>query len=97
MEIIHLVQFQVSSLKYEVDSRKKTSKDLEARIAQAEKRHWETVSQSETTKKDLEKKQVEKFSECQDLRKTVDHLERKVYFFSLINNYFLLHYLGSTQ
>ena len=72
----HLLQ--VSSLKHEVDSRKKTSKDLETRIAHVEKRHRDTIVASEGTKKDLEKKHVEKVIESESMRKTVETLERKV-------------------
>jgi len=68
---------QVSSLKHEVDSRSKM-KDLEARIAHLEKKYWDTVSQEEGMKKDLEKRQVEKAVENETLKQSVTTLERQI-------------------
>jgi len=69
---------QVSSLKHEVDSRSKKMKDLEARIAHLEKKYWDTVSQEEGMKKDLEKRQVEKTVENETLKQSVTTLERQI-------------------
>jgi len=69
---------QVSSLKHEVDSRSKKMKDLEARIAYLEKKYWDTVSQEEGMKKDLEKRQIEKAVENETLKKNVTTLERQI-------------------
>ena len=69
---------QVSSLKYEVDTRKKTAKDLEAKLVGMERRHWEAAGRAEDTKKDLERKHVDKVVENESLKKTVENLERKV-------------------
>merc|ERR1712179_616791 len=52
-------------------------KDLEARIVQLEKKHWETVSQGESMKKDLERLQHEKAMENDSLKKHLEALERK--------------------
>jgi len=68
---------QVSSLKYEVDTRKKTTKDLESKLVALERRHWEAAGRAEDTKKDLERKHVDKVVENESLKKTVENLERK--------------------
>ena len=69
---------QVSSLKYEVDTRKKTTKDLESKLVALERRHWEAAGRAEDTKKELERKHVDKVVENESLKKTVENLERKV-------------------
>ena len=47
-------------MKYEVDTRKKTTKDLESKLVALERRHWEAAGRAEDTKKDLERKHVDK-------------------------------------
>ena len=69
---------QVSSLKYEVDTRKKTAQDLEAKLVALERRHYEAAGRAEDTKKELERKHVDKVIEIESLKKTVENLERKV-------------------
>ena len=68
----------MSSLKYEVDTRKKTTKDLESKLVALERRHWEAAGRAEDTKKELERKHVDKVVENESLKKTVENLERKV-------------------
>ena len=68
----------MSSLKYEVDTRKKTTKDLEAKLVALERRGWEAAGRAEETKKDLERKHLDKVVENESLKKTVENLERKV-------------------
>ena len=47
-------------MKYEVDTRKKTTKDLESKLVALERRHWEAAGRAEDTKKELERKHVDK-------------------------------------
>ena len=47
-------------MKYEVDTRKKTTKDLEAKLVALERRGWEAAGRAEETKKDLERKHLDK-------------------------------------
>ena len=47
-------------MKYEVDTRKKTTKDLESKLVALERRHWEAAGRAEDTKKDLERMHVDK-------------------------------------
>ena len=68
----------MSSLKYEVDTRKKTAQDLEAKLVALERRHYEAAGRAEDTKKDLERKHLDKVVENESLKKTVENLERKV-------------------
>ena len=65
-------------MKYEVDTRKKTAKDLEVKLVALERRHWESAGRAEDTKKELERKHVDKVVENESLKKTVENLERKV-------------------
>ena len=76
----------MSSLKYEVDSRKKTARDLEEKLGKLERRHWDAMSKGEDSRKDLEQKNKDKTVENEGLKKKVDSLERKVgkvHFFTL--------------
>ena len=50
----------MSSLKYEVDSRKKTARDLEEKLGKLERRHWDAMSKGEDSRKDLEQKNKDK-------------------------------------
>lgn len=68
----------MSSLKYEVDGRKKTAKDLEEKLGKLERRHWDAMSKGEDNRKDLEQKQKDRTVENEGLKKKVDSLERKV-------------------
>ena len=43
-----------------------------------ERRHWEAAGRAEDTKKELERKHVDKVVENESLKKTVENLERKV-------------------
>ena len=65
-------------MKYEVDTRKKTAQDLEAKLVALERRHYEAAGRAEDTKKELERKHVDKVIEIESLKKTVENLERKV-------------------
>ena len=50
-------------MKYEVDTRKKTAQDLEAKLVALERRHYEAAGRAEDTKKDLERKHLDKVVE----------------------------------
>ena len=65
-------------MKYEVDTRKKTAQDLEAKLVALERRHYEAAGRAEDTKKELERKHLDKVVENESLKKTVENLERKV-------------------
>ena len=57
---------------------KKTAQDLEAKLVALERRHYEAAGRAEDTKKDLERKHLDKVVENESLKKTVENLERKV-------------------